>query len=100
MSDVSAASVGPAGGTTMSPLTGGGNTVVTPTPVANPGKPVPWKALLSSMEWTVLTAIGTFLGSLQFAGGSFDGKHLAAAGIGALTAFGYQMIGILRTLNN
>lgn len=100
MSDVSTASVGPAVGTSVSPLTGGSTTAVTQTPVANPSKAVPWKALLASMEWTALTAIGTFLGSLQFAGGSFDGKHLAAAGIGALTAFGYQMSGILRTLNN
>lgn len=54
------------------------------------------KQLVSVAEATVLTTVASFLAAVaQIPGASFDGKHLAAAGIGALTAFAYKMSGVI-----
>lgn len=59
---------------------------------------VNWPKLIEVTEVTVLTSLSSFVASIsQMAGPAFDGRHLAAAGIGALTAFGYKMAGVLQT---
>lgn len=54
------------------------------------------KQIVVVVEATVLSAVAAFLGSVsQLSGSTFDGKHLAAAGVGALIALAYKMSAVL-----
>lgn len=56
------------------------------------------KALLTSIERTVISAVASFLGSVAvFPGGAWDAKHLEAAGVAAAAAAAYQLSGVLNT---
>ena len=54
------------------------------------------KQLVAVAEATALSAVAAFLGSVsQLSGSTFDAKHLAAAGVGALIALAYKMSAVL-----
>jgi hypothetical protein len=57
---------------------------------------VNWKQLVNVAEVTVLSAVAAFLGAVsEIPGGSFDAKHLAAAGVGVLTGLAWKLSGVV-----
>lgn len=55
-----------------------------------------WVVLLRTVEVTVVASVAGFLGSIgSTTGGSFDAKHLKAAGLAALIGLAYKLSGVL-----